>query len=85
MYGKHIKRWLARFGVYRARRVWLQNETLENVRYWVERGELYDHALRKRYVRDKYNRVTIGEPQPSARAAELSDRGLVGLYGYRDG
>lgn len=68
-------------------RVWIQNETLENVCYWQRRRELADHVFRKRYMIRWYDttRVEIGMPQAAlaGTSEELFAIGIVGLYGYR--
>lgn len=69
-----------------ARRVWLQNEEIERVAYWLRRGELADHCYRKGWQWRIYDgRVEIGMPQaaPAGDSETLFSQGLVGLYGYK--
>jgi hypothetical protein len=67
-------------------RVWLQNEEIERVVYWLKRGELFDHCCRKAWQHRCYDgRIEIGMPKaaPAGSSAELFSAGIVGVYGYR--
>lgn len=67
-------------------RAHFQNEYAKRVRWWEERGELFEHCARKAWQHRLYDgRVEIGDPLPTpwhTREA-LKAAGIVGLYGYR--